>query len=201
MKRLFISALALGMTSFAFAQKGSILVGGDLGFNFGNNKNTEVKTNSIDFNPMVGYQFTDNWTAGVLGVSSFGKTEDVNGSVTTTAKNSTFGGGLFVRYSKPLSSIFNLYFQAEGTTSVTKGETETKSGSTSLTVKNDDINNFGVKLYPAVFVNLKDNFGLNFNFGGFNFNSSKVDVDGAKAVTNTGLTFGKTVNIGITKNF
>ncbi len=201
MKRLFISALALGMTSFAFAQKGSILVGGDLGFNFSNNKNTEVKTNSVDFNPMVGYQFTDNWTAGVLGVSSFGKTEDVNGSVTSTAKNNTFGGGLFVRYSKPLSSIFNLYFQAEGTTSVTKSETETKTGSSSFTTKNDDINNFGVKLYPAVFVNLKDNCGLNFNFGGVNFNSSKVDADGAKAITNTGLTFGKTVNIGITKNF
>lgn len=201
MKRLFISALALGMTSFAFAQKNTILVGGDLGFNFTNNKNNEVKTNSVNFNPMVGYQFTDNWTAGLIGISSFGKEKDVTGNTTVTDKNKELGGGVFVRYTQPLSSIFSLYLQAQGYTSVVKTETETKIGNSSITTKDDDLNKFGVNLFPAVFVNLKNNFGLNFNFGGFNFSSEKVDVDGAKAVTNTGLTFGKTVNIGITKNF
>ncbi len=201
MKRLFISALALGMTSFAFAQKGTVLVGGDLGFNFENNKNTEVKTSSISFNPMVGYQFTDKWTAGVIGVSTFGQTEDVNGNTTVTNKNNELGGGLFVRYTQPLSSLFSLYVQAQGFTSVTKTETETEIGNSSITTKGNDLNKFGVNIFPAVFVNLKNNFGLNFNFGGLNMNSSKVDTDGAKAITNAGFNFGKTVNIGVTKNF
>jgi hypothetical protein len=201
MKRLFISALALGMTSFAFAQKGSILVGGDLGFNFENNKNSEVKSSSFNVNPFVGYQFTENWTAGVLGISSFGKTEDVNGTTTVTDKTKELGGGVFVRYTKPLSSIFSLYLQAQGYTSVAKTERETEIGNSSITTKGNDLNKFGVNLFPAVLVNLKDNFGLNFNFGGLNFNSSKVDVSGAKAVTSTGFNFGKTVNIGVTKNF
>lgn len=201
MKRLFISALALGMTSFAFAQKNTVLVGGDLGFNFGNNKNTETKTNTINFNPMVGYQFTDNWTAGVIGVSAFGKTEDVTGNTTITDRNKELGGGVFVRYTQPLSSIFSLYLQAQGYTSVVKTERETEIGNSSITTKGDDLNKFGVNLFPAVFVNLKNNFGLNFNFGGFNFNSQKYDTDGAKAVTATGFNFGKTVNIGVTKNF
>lgn len=56
-----------------------------------------------------------------------------------------------------------------------------------------------IGLFPAAFINLKNGFGLNFNFGGIGFSSSKPT--GGEASTGFDVNFGKTANIGITKNF
>ncbi len=64
-----------------------------------------------------------------------------------------------------------------------------------------DIKSSGMyaKLFPAVFINVKDGFGLNFDFGGLSYGSLKPK-DGDSR-NNFGLNFGKTINIGISKNF
>ena len=61
---------------------------------------------------------------------------------------------------------------------------------------------FYTGITPALFINMKKGFGLNFSIGGLgyetlNYDISGSDVDYSKFFVN----FGKTVNIGISKNF
>lgn len=81
-------------SSFGFS-KGNILLEGNVGFSSTNDKNTETKTNSFEFNPKAGYFLTDKFALGIeLGVGS--DKEEVAG--TDTDKNSNFNVGVFGRY-------------------------------------------------------------------------------------------------------
>ncbi len=104
MKKVLLSAVALLAFGFANAQeeekgfgfaKGDVIVEGNLSFNSTNDKNTEVKTNSFQFNPKVGYFLNDKFAIGVeLGLGS--DKEETAG--TETDKNSNFNAGVFGRY-------------------------------------------------------------------------------------------------------
>lgn len=81
-------------SSFGFS-KGNILLEGNVGFSSTNDKNTETKTNSFEFNPKAGYFLTDKFALGIeLGVGS--DKEEVAG--TDTDKNSNLNVGVFGRY-------------------------------------------------------------------------------------------------------
>src|SRR5689334_10974956 len=106
MKKILI-VLALALASFANAQKGTYLVLGNIGFNsqklnFSGNDQTQ---NVFYISPKIGYQFTENWTAGILTGASF--TKSVTDS--SVGKSNSYNLGAFVRYSKPLSEIFEVY--------------------------------------------------------------------------------------------
>lgn len=107
MKKIILSVAAVFAFGFANAQEevkeakgfgfsqGNIIVEGNLGFGSSNDKNTETKTNSFEFNPKAGYFVTDKIAVGVeLGVGS-DKTEVAG---TETNKNSNFNAGVFGRY-------------------------------------------------------------------------------------------------------
>ena len=66
MKKILV-ILALAMISFANAQKGSVLVMGSINYQSQNTSNSglETKQNYFGFSPKVGYQFHENWTAGI----------------------------------------------------------------------------------------------------------------------------------------
>ena len=174
MKKLLLG-VALLIATITHAQKGSILLGGNVGFS--SEKVGEAKATNFDFSPKVGYQFSENWTAGVEGaianvdVKGFGKTE-----------NYKIGG--FVRYSTPLSETFAFY-------------TDLGAGyqSTSLS----DGKGMYASLTPALFINMKKGFGLNFSIGGINYDNMDGKEDPRRE--NFGFNFGKTLNIGISKNF
>jgi outer membrane protein len=103
MKKLILAAIAVMGFSVANAQdsgsygfsKGNILLEGNLGFSANNDKNTDVKTNSFEFNPKAGYFLTDKFALGLdLGIGSDKK--KVAG--TDADKNSNFNVGVFGRY-------------------------------------------------------------------------------------------------------
>jgi len=103
MKKLILAAIAVMGFSAANAQdsgsygfsKGNILLEGNLGFSANNDKNTDVKTNSFEFNPKAGYFLTDKFALGLdLGIGSDKK--KVAG--TDADKNSNFNVGVFGRY-------------------------------------------------------------------------------------------------------
>jgi outer membrane protein len=103
MKKVILSAIAVLGFTFANAQdsgsfgfsKGNILLEGNLGLSSTNNKNTEIKTNSFEFNPKAGYFLTDKFALGLdLGIGS-SKTK-IDG--TDSGKSSNFNVGVFGRY-------------------------------------------------------------------------------------------------------
>lgn len=185
-----MSAVVLASFFGAKAQTGSILVGGDVTLNTTKTPNgttTDSKTTNFSFNPTVGYQFNEAWTAGLTGGISNSKTT----APTTDLKSSSYNVGPFVRYTRPLSEMFSIFGQLEGKF----GSGKTKAGS--ATVSEYDAMN--INLYPAVFIDLKNKFGLNFNIGGISYASNKPK--GGDASSAFGVTFGKTASIGVTKNF
>ena len=195
MKKMLV-VLALAMFSFANAQKGSILVMGSIEYNSQNvsNAGSETKENYFGFSPKVGYQFHENWTAGIeAGVGSskreFGNTE---------AKVNDFSLGGFLRYSKPLNQTFSAYADLGVGYQRTK-ETNTV-GPISGINKGDG---FYIDVTPAIFINVNKGFGLNFNIGGLGYNTYNFDGNTGNGdnVKNFYFTFGKAFSVGISKNF
>ena len=185
MKKVLVAAFAL-VSLTASVQEGTLLVAGDV--NLGTSKTpsapNDIKSTNLSLNPTVGYQFNENWTAGVkaeIGSSKYTSNTNV------VSKSSSIGVGPFVRYTKTLSNIFSLYGQLEGMFGTNKSNGTKTSTSTN------------VNLFPAVYVNVKNGFGLSFSFGGLGYSSNKPT--GGKATNSFGINFGQTANIGIQKNF
>ena len=106
MKKMLL-ILALAMISFANAQKGTILVMGNVTYISQNSSisNLETKSHNFAFSPKVGYQFHDNWTAGV----ESGFSNSKQNSPFAESKFTDFSIGGFLRYSKPLNETFAAY--------------------------------------------------------------------------------------------
>lgn len=179
MKKFFFTALIAFASLTAHAQRHSILVYGNLGIN-GSKSAADVKTNSFSFSPGVGYQWDDHWTGGVNLKTESWKTGSPE------VKSTAFGVGPFIRYAYPLSDIFAVYGQLN---------TNFLSGKTAG-VK---MNGAEATLFPAIGVNLKNGFALNFNFGSLGFTSAKVK--GQEKSSSFGLNFGSGAGFGISKNF
>ena len=193
MKKIIVMA-ALAICSFANAQKGTILVGGNIGYTSDKTEYQfgEEKTNTFSFSPRVGYQFHDNWTVG--GEFTVASANDDNG--TREIKDNGFKAGAFVRYSVPLSQTFSVFadmgagFQNLKSKVYGPGNAFSKSKADGMYV--------GVT--PALFINMKDGFGLNFSIGGLGYETLSYDNNGAD-VSSFYFNFGQTFNIGVSKNF
>ncbi|MFC5408801.1 outer membrane beta-barrel protein [Larkinella bovis] len=178
MKKLMMSLLMSALTVIGvYAQSGTVLIYGSIAAT-SQKSATGVKTSSFTVSPAVGYQFNDHWTAGLTLSSQSWK----NGT-----KSSTLGVGPFIRYAVPLSDIFAVYGQFNAT---------------ALSGKTGDVktSGFGGTFFPAIGVNMKNGFALNFSFGGLSFSSQKPK--GASAsITNVDFNFGSGAGFGISKNF
>ncbi len=193
MKKMLVIA-ALAICSFASAQKGTILVGGNIGFTSETTdySSSEVKTNEFSFSPKVGYQFNDNWTIG--GEFTVNSAKDNTGSVET--KDNGFKFGAFARYAVPLSQTFAVY--ADMGAGFQNAKTKVYGpGNAYAKYKADGMY---VGITPALFINMKNSFGLNFSIGGLGYETLSYDNNGPD-VNSFFFNFGKTVNIGISKNF
>lgn len=185
MKKLFLSFFMLGIFANVTAQKNSILVFGDLGFNsikdaaHGTHKTYFVHTG-------IGYQFSDNWTGGLItGVE--GVSENTNDTKSTLLKI-----GPFARYTHTLSELFSMYVQAEVCYLGSKYENNNAPAERSTGV--------AAVLAPAIALNVKKGFALNFGLGGLEYGRSKFSTGGGYN-SNFSFTLGRQVNIGISKNF
>lgn len=188
--------LALAMFSFANAQKGSILVMGSIEYNSQNveNSGSETKTNTFGFSPKVGYQFHQNWTAGLEAGVGTAKTEFGN----TENKINTFSLGGFLRYSKPLNQTFSAY--ADLGVGFQNRKLTNRVGNLIGTNEGDG---FYIGVTPAIFINVNKGFGLNFNIGGLGYNTLNYDGNNGNGdnVKNFSFTFGQAFSVGISKNF
>ncbi|MFC0781104.1 outer membrane beta-barrel protein [Flavobacterium sp. HJSW_4] len=192
MKKMLVVA-ALAICSFANAQKGTVLVGGNISYSsetrdFGN---AERKSNEFAFSPKVGYQFHDNWTVG--GELSIASSKDDQG--VNEYKTNNFKAGAFVRYTRPLSQTFAVF--ADMGAGFQNQTDKSYVGANYAKAKGDGMY---IGVTPALFINMKNSFGLNFSIGGLGYETLSYDNNGPD-VNNFYFNFGKTLNIGISKNF
>lgn len=187
--------LALATISFANAQKGSVLVMGNVEFNSQKTSNSalEIKSSSFIFWPKVGYQFHENWTAGIEGGVGTSKQEFINNN---ESKSNIFSLGGFLRYSKPLNQTFSAYADL-GLGFHNKKDTTINE--TLSTINKGD--GFYIGITPAIFFNVHKGFGLNFNIGGIGYNTFNYEGDYGSDTKSFNFNFGKAVSVGISKNF
>lgn len=204
MKKVILSAALLTLGLAASAQKGSILVAGNVGYKSNTTEvsNIDVKKNQFFIEPKIGYQFSDNMTVGVEGGYAHSKDENVvtvlNNEYTQDTKTNEYKIGGFLRYSVPFSQTFAAYADlGAGYKSI---ETEDTNY---LGVTSDDKSasgdGFYVGLKPALFINFKNNFGLNFGIGGIEY--ANMDYDDDSSSSDFNFTLGKEISVGISKNF
>lgn len=189
--------LALAMFGFANAQKGTILVSGNVGYSSQKSSDTSGYPDYTTFNflPKVGYQFNDNWTVGV-------ESSIANSKSTFTVgdnKSSSFSVGGFVRYSKPLGGIFSVY--ADLGTGYHNAEQTYFSGGFNPSTITTKTNGFYVGITPALLLNITKGFGLNFNIGGLGYNTLNNTTHNGSDYKNFIFSFGQAFSVGISKNF
>lgn len=196
-KRLFTLICTSIIFINAGAQKNTILVGGDFLYQSQSNdiqsSNQNQKINDVAINPVFGYQFTENITAGMVLGLAFSKTDNI----TTIQKSNFFNAGPFIRYTKKLSEIFFLYGQFEVRAGT--GENSFTYNNNFGTSTSQKFSQIEISAFPALFLNIHKGFGLNFMIGGIAYETYKPK--GEKASNAFGLTFGRTLGIGISKNF
>jgi hypothetical protein len=169
----------------------TILLYGVVGFSSSKPAIQDAKsTSSLLFNPGVGYQFNNNWAVGLQATLQTTKTpvnaDDFN-------HLTDFEVGPFLRYTHSLSNIFNVYGQLD-------------LGITGSRDKTDNVDPVGKsagflgRIYPAISINVKNNFMLNFAFGGLSFETDKVK-DADESQTDINFNFGQQFNFGVSKNF
>jgi opacity protein-like surface antigen len=189
----FLLIATLAICSFANAQKGSILVGGNIDYTSKTTdfQGVERKQSEFGFSPKVGYQFNDNWTVG--GEFSVSSSKDDQGM--TEYKTNAFKLGAFVRYSVPLSSTFSVF--ADMGAGFKNQTDKSYTGNLSTKAKADGMY---VGVTPALFINMKNGFGLNFSIGGLGYETLSYDNNG-RDINDFYFNFGRTASIGISKNF
>lgn len=201
MKKLVLFAAVVFGLSTMNAQKNSILLGGNVGYNHTENKfggnSGKQKLDTYEWAPYLGYQFTDHLTIGAK--VAFTKADMDSkalqdfGLIDGDTKTSKIGG--FIRYSQPLSETFAVYADLGA------GWKEEKTKGYDAYAKYENkADGFYIGFNPALFINFKNNFGLNFSIGGVEYNHLKEK--GSKNKSNgVDVTFGNAFNIGISKNF
>jgi hypothetical protein len=196
MKKMLL-ILALTLCGYANAQKGSVLVMGNVSYSSQKNSgfNLENKQNGFGIQPKIGYQFHENWTAGIE--SNFMSVKQ-NFSEGDQYKDRVYGFGGFIRYAKPLGSIFSAYADL-GIGYQNRKETFTNT----IGQTYNDSDGFYATITPAIFIDISKGFGLNFNVGGLNYTSLNRDnASGSSSKTKTFVfNFGQSFSVGISKNF
>ncbi|PIF32651.1 outer membrane protein with beta-barrel domain [Flavobacterium sp. 9] len=194
MKKMLL-IVALAMFSFANAQKGSVLVMGSVTYQSQKTSYAagDNKQNFFSFSPKVGYQFHENWTAGIEGSVGTLKNEDGN-RLLQKSNNFTLGG--FVRYTKPLNETFSFYTDLGLGFQNRKDSSESQVG----IVTTNKADGIYVGVTPAIFINVSKGFGLNFNIGSLGYNTLKFDNGGSDSKT-FNFSLGQAFSVGISKNF
>jgi hypothetical protein len=189
--------LALAVFSFANAQKGTILVSGNVGYSSQktNNSGGSPDYTNFNFSPKVGYQYNDNWTMGVESTIANSKSTYSIGDL----KSNSFSVGGFVRYSKPIGGIFSVY--ADLGTGYHNVEQTNYNGGDFPYTSTSKANGFYVGITPALLLNITKGFGLNFNIGGLGYNTLNNTTNNGSDYRNFNFSFGQAFSVGISKNF
>jgi Outer membrane protein beta-barrel domain len=188
--------LALAIFSSANAQKGTLLVSGNVGYYSAKSDDLGIQSTESNFNfsPKVGYQYNDNWTVGVESSIANSKSTYSVGEY----KSNRFSVGSFVRYLKPIGGIFSVYADlGAGYQNVER--TQYNGGSTPF-IFESKANGFYVGVTPALFLNINKGFALNFNLGSIGYSNLNYK-NPANDIRSFNFSFGQAFSVGISKNF
>lgn len=211
MKKLLLTLVTVaGLTVASQAQdfgfkKTDFIVEGSFQSSNKNDKNADVKTANFNFAPKAGYFVTNNIAVGVD--LAFGQAKETTtvADVESIATARTFGAGVFGRYYfLEVGNRFKPY--AELGAGYNNFRPESKVAGT--TTKGNKTNGYGVNASIGANYFLTNSIAVNFAFANVvGFNSTKEDVDGAKAVneftTNVNMfdNFFNTAKFGLTFKF
>ncbi len=188
---------ALTVFSFANAQKGTVLVLGNVGYysqKTGDSGNPPTQK-TFNFSPKIGYQYNDNWTVGVE--SSIANSKQTYTSAEYKSNNFSVGG--FLRYSKPLGGIFSAY--ADLGVGYQNVEQTQYNGGIDPFLSTTKANGIYVEVTPALLLNISKGFGLNFNIGSIGYGSLNNSTNNGTDTKNFNFSFGQAFSVGISKNF
>ncbi len=215
MKKLFLALLAMASLGAANAQqKGSILGYGDLTFSTskqqtGPSSTYATRNTFFGINPGIGYQFSHHSTVGLQG--GFNIDRDMWTVPVTTVtgtrnldfenRTTTWGIGAFYRYTQTFGNIFFMFSQINAGYMSTTYANDSMGTTTVSTVENK-FNGFGASFIPGIGVNVYKGFALNFSSGGIVFTHMRGDLPDAvnPRMTDFGFTFGRQINIGVSRN-
>lgn len=212
MKKIIIATLTLFSVLSTQAQKNSILLGTDFSFKRVTGFDNE-KTNNVTFTPIIAYEVAENWFVGAKTSLSYDKHTYNDGINITKIQDKSYESriGGFVRYYKPFNETFGIYADLGA------GYQQYRSDSR-LAPKNaiynesemilaNRVRGYGyyIDFAPALFINFKNNFGLNVSFGGVEWSDTKenvaLDYKNYNKSKDFDLTFGKSIHVGVTKKF
>ena len=197
MKKVFL-IFTLTLFSIVNAQKRTVLVAGSVGYDNIklSNSTTDYKNNTLNLSLKIGYQFSNNLTFGIESTISNTNSE-MKGKVAEATSSDSKGSGLnigpFLRYSKSLGGIFFAYSDL-GLGIISEKNTYSDS---------PDFPNKGIYAYitPALAINIKKGFCLNFSLGGLGYKSTKDGQVEVETRHTFYFNFGQQPTIGISKNF
>lgn len=200
MKKIIIASLALFSVFSVQAQKNSILLGTDFSYK---RKNTydDIKTNEVTFTPVIAYEVADNWFVGAKTSLTWDK--NTSGDYQIKSYESKIGG--FVRYYKPFSETFGIY--ADLGAGYQQYRSDAKDTQANIVYDDERVRRSGyyIDFVPALFINFKNNFGLNVSIGGIEWNDTKENTEfkynESSKTKNFDITFGKAIQVGVTKKF
>lgn len=195
MKKLTLIALFAIVGFVANAQKGSILLSGNIGFSTSSVENSNTSAQLFNFNPQIGYGISNNLHFGIFNETTLATGADFNGNA---LGNDDLNGnmvvvGPFLRYTKKFGDIFAVFADAKlGWMSGYHDAMVDSRGNASV------MSGFHFGITPSALINLTNNFGLTFSFGGVNYQAFGFN---EAQSTEFNMNFGKQFSVGVQKVF
>jgi hypothetical protein len=186
---MIILLIAIGAIG-ARAQKNSLLVYGNAGYS---STNDASYSNAYSFRPGVGYQFADHLTAGV-NIGAWGNKDEHAGMPGSYVRTHSFEAGPFFRYTQPFGSIFAIYGQCDVNY---QHSTTNDDASQAMSTRNGLVS----RVWPAIGINIKNGFALNFKFGEISYAYSKMKGGGSSSAFLADFNWTTGFQFGISKNF
>ncbi|MBQ7420464.1 MAG: outer membrane beta-barrel protein [Prevotella sp.] len=176
MKKIMMTLVAIAMATTMNAQW---YVGGTVGYQYQNNKNTDVTTNTFKILPEVGYNLNEDWAVGVKIGYAYTKEGD--------AKLNEFVVNPYVRYT--FVKLDKVNFFVDGGVEYDY----LKAGDASA-------NGFGINVKPGVAVNLNEKVSFVAHIGNLGWSTAKWKNAESVNNVNVGLDLAA-VDFGLYFNF
>lgn len=176
MKKILMTLVAVAMATTMNAQW---YVGGTVGYNYVNDKNTDITTNTFKILPEVGYNLDEDWAVGLKIGYAYSKADE--------AKTNQFIVNPYVRYT--FAKLDKVNFFVDGGVEydyLKAGETK--------------INAFGLNVKPGVAVNLNEKVSFVAHIGEIGWSTAKAKGGEAINSVNVGLDLAS-VDFGLYFNF
>jgi hypothetical protein len=184
----FLLALTCALTSQAQIDKGSVLVGSNIGYSQGKSKFEQsiaaTKINTFTISPSFGVAIKENLVAGVrFAYSKQTQKSTLEANSTYDVDNKSYGGGIFIRRYVPV--INRLYVFGEGTAAYTSvKQTSTQKYYNSKMEQKTTGYSTGLSFTPGISYGVCKKFQIE---GGFNslFSAAYVKTKTTGTTSNT----------------